>query len=78
VTRFLKNFILELDEPEDVEKFLREGVMMRGLDHDHVLSLMGVCVESDTQQTSPLIVLPFMNNGDLRTFLRDGNNASLL
>ena len=68
---------LELDEPEDIEKFLKEGVMMRGLDHEHVLALIGVCVESDSHQTSPLIILPFMSNGDLRTFLRDGNNVSM-
>ncbi|CAK8674438.1 hepatocyte growth factor receptor-like [Clavelina lepadiformis] len=66
-----------LQDPEDIEKFLREGVMMRGLDHPNVLSLIGVCVDADVDQgrTSPLIVLPFMKNGDLRTFLRDGNNV---
>ena len=63
-----------------MEKFIREGVMMRGLDHKHVLSLIGVCMDSDVEhcRTSPLIVLPFMKNGDLRTFLRDGNNVSSL
>ena len=52
--------------------------MMRGLDHKHVLALIGVCMDSDVEhcRTSPLIVLPFMKYGDLRTFLRDGNNVS--
>nr|CAB3263366.1 uncharacterized protein LOC780869 [Phallusia mammillata] len=66
-----------VDDPEDIEKFLREGVMMRGLDHPNVLSLLGVCMDADMEhrKTSPLIVLPFMENGDLRTYLRDGNNV---
>ncbi|XP_077968616.1 hepatocyte growth factor receptor-like [Styela clava] len=67
--------LITLDDREDIEKFLREGVMMRGLDHKNVLSLIGVCVEDDDLRKSPLIVLPFMKYGDLRTFLRDGNNV---
>lgn len=50
---------------------------MRGLNHKNVLSLVGVCVEDDDLRKSPLIVLPFMQNGDLRTFLRDGNNVRI-
>lgn len=52
--------------------------MMRGLDHKNVLALIGVCVEDDDMRRSPLIVLPFMKHGDLRTFLRDGNNVSVI
>nr|AAL74247.2 gla-like protein [Halocynthia roretzi] len=70
----VKNLIT-LDDKDDIEKFLREGVMMRGLDHKNVLALIGVCVEDDDMRRSPLIVLPFMKHGDLRTFLRDGNNV---
>ena len=50
---------------------------MHGLNHVHVLALIGVCVDSDMEQTSPLIVLPYMDNGDLRSFLRDGNNVRI-
>lgn len=67
--------LISIDDKEDIEKFLREGVMMRGLNHPNVLSLFGVCVEDDEIRRSPLIVLPFMKHGDLRTFLRDGNNV---
>lgn len=67
--------LITLEDRDDIEKFLREGVMMRGLDHKNVLSLVGVCVEDDDLRKSPLIVLPFMQKGDLRTFLRDGNNV---
>lgn len=62
-----------LEDRADVEKFLREGVMMRGLDHRNVLPLIGMCVDSRVEEghSSPLIILPYMENGDLRTFLRD-------
>ena len=36
--------------------------------HPHVLGLCGVCL--DTEDSIPVIVLPFMANGDLRTYLR--------
>ena len=35
--------------------------------HKNVLTLIGVCLEDDS---SPMIVLPFMANGDLLTFIR--------
>merc|ERR1739838_128868 len=62
-----------LEDAEDVEKFLREGVMMRDLEHRNVLSLVGMCVDSQVDRgfSSPLIVLPYMENGDLRSFLRN-------
>ena len=40
---------------------------MLGFDHPNVLSLLGVCF--DTEQNLPLIILPYMANGDLKTFL---------
>ena len=40
---------------------------MLGFDHPNVLKLLGVCF--DTEDKLPLIVLPFMENGDLRSFL---------
>ena len=68
-----------LQQKADIEKFLREGVMMRGLEHRNILHLVGMCVDSDVDRgfSSPLIVLPFMKNGDLRTFLRNDQIVSL-
>lgn len=62
-----------LEDRDDVERFLREGVMMRGMNHRNVLSLIGICVDSQVEEgtSSPLIVLPYMEKGDLRTYLRD-------
>ena len=37
-------------------------------DHPHVLGLVGVCLDHSSK--SPYLVLPFMENGDLRSFLK--------
>ena len=36
--------------------------------HPNVIELLGICW--DSKQRSPYIVLPYMENGDLRNFLR--------
>jgi len=49
-----------------VNMFLREAIMMKGFSHPHVLSLIGITFDTDN---SPLVVLPYMDNGDLRTYI---------
>ena len=41
---------------------------MLDFDHANILHLMGVCF--NTEDNLPAIVLPYMANGDLRSFLR--------
>ena len=59
-------FIDKADENDMVELFLREALMMRGFDHPHVLRLIGITMDTDR---SPLVVMPFMEHGDLRTYI---------
>ena len=40
---------------------------MLNFDHPNVLHLLGVCF--DTEDQFPLIILPLMSNGDLKSFL---------
>ena len=42
---------------------------MKHFDHINVLGLIGICL--NTPDHIPYIVLPYMANGDLRTFLRN-------
>ena len=46
---------------------MSESEMMLFLDHPNVLKLLGVCF--DTENQLPAIILPFMANGDLKSFL---------
>lgn len=57
-----------------VRKFYEEALLMKDFDHNHVLRLIGVVQGDDSL---PLVVLPFMQNGDLLTYIRCGENVSL-
>jgi len=43
---------------------------MRGFQHENVLELIGVTLVD----RMPAILLPLMQNGDLRSYLRDADN----
>jgi proto-oncogene tyrosine-protein kinase Met len=55
-----------------VMEFLGEGLMMRDYNHPNVLQLSGVALRG----TSPWIVLPYMENGDLKKFIKNPVNVS--
>ena len=58
-------------EPMDSDRFtefLKECALMQGLRHGNVLELVGVCV-SHRDVEGPLILVPFMENGDLKSYL---------
>ncbi|XP_054163112.1 hepatocyte growth factor receptor-like isoform X2 [Oppia nitens] len=56
---------------DDVESFLQEGLMMKDFKHHNVLTLIGVCFEDEG---TPIVVLPYMLNGDLLSYIRNENN----
>eukprot|EP00117_Sycon_ciliatum_P018206 scpid36059/ scgid16908/ Tyrosine-protein kinase Mer; Proto-oncogene c-Mer; Receptor tyrosine kinase MerTK len=53
-----------------VVKFLEEAMYMKKFHHPNVLCLRGVCFQPNE---APMIVVPFMANGDLHTYLNDHN-----
>jgi len=48
------------------ELFLREAILMKDFHHNHVLGVIGVSFDSDA---SPMVILPYMANGDLRQYI---------
>ena len=59
---------------QSAELFLKEGVSMRNFNHAHVLTLLGVCFDDESQ---PMVILPFMAKGDLRTYVKDKKKVSI-
>ena len=47
---------------------------MKDFHHCHVMKLIGICIGQDQL---PLVILPFMENGDLLTYLRDPKNVCI-
>ena len=50
-----------------IQELLNESAKMKDFDNLHVMTLKGVCLDGGPV---PYIVLPFMANGSLLTYLR--------
>ena len=65
-----------LDAMKDL---VAESAIMKTFHHPNVLPLLGVCIDYDDEDMLK-IILPFMANGDMRTFLKNNrvtpNNTS--
>jgi len=53
-----------------IRDLVEEATVMKRLDHPNVLPLLGVYVNPDDNDDVFKIILPFMENGDLRSFLK--------
>ena len=52
---------------KDVEDLMKESQKMEKFQHPHVLNLIGVCIDAGE---APYIIMPYMANGSLLTYLR--------
>ena len=60
---------------KDVRGLAEEVLKMQAFHHLHVMSLIGVCLDSGA---GPAIVMPYMENGSLLDYLRKDRNSLLL
>ena len=58
--------------PREIQNFLEDSIMMRGLRHENIVNLLGIVVE-DNQVFS---VSPVMENGNLKDFITNEENVS--
>jgi len=54
-------------DQNEINKIMEEGVKMKQFDHPNVMGLIGVCIDAGP---APYIVMPYMVNGSLLSYLR--------
>jgi len=59
--------------PNDVQQMMQEVVKMQDFEHPRVMSLLGVCLDSGVG-----IVMPYMANGSVLSYLKREKAALLL
>ena len=57
---------------KEVTQFLEEATLMSHFHHDHVLGLTAVTIRDN----HPFVILPYMENGDLKSFISNDENVS--
>ena len=66
----------DITSDADIRSFFAESATMATFQHPNILGLLGVCF--DSPDGTPLMVLPFMVNGNLKTYLIKSRNPSLV
>lgn len=57
----------------DIAQFIDEAMRMKDFHHPNVLTLIGICFNYDAM---PLVILPYMEHGDLLTYIRNEHEVS--
>ena len=60
-------FNVDVHSTKDIEDLMEESKKMQRFQHSNVLNLIGVCIDSGE---APYIIMPYMANGSLLTYLR--------
>ncbi len=60
---------------DNARQIVSESVKMMTFDHPHILGLLGICVDAGP---APYIVMPFMSNGSLLSYLRKNREDLVL
>jgi len=62
-----------------IQEFIDEIAITKTFNHPNVIPLIGACLKTSSQDMLPLMVIPFMRHGDVKSFLtsRRGNKIDL-
>ena len=72
---FRSCFCLGIESDAEIKNFFTECSVMQTLKHPNVLGLLGMCFDSPDK--TPLMVLPFMVNGNLKDYLKKHRGPQL-
>ena len=67
-------FFLGFLDPSDVASILKECLKMKAFVHPHVMGIFGICLADQ----APYIVMPFMANGSLHSYLKKRRTELLI
>ena len=62
-------------DPEAVNDLVMESIKMKNFQHRHVMGLLGVCLDAGP---APYLVLPYMANGNLLSYLKTHRDTLML
>ena len=62
-------------QKEQIKDLLKECAKMYKFDHPNVLKLSGVCLDGGP---APFIIMPFMENGSLLSYLKEEKETMVL
>ena len=62
-------------DKRDIDDMLRESSKMYKFKHQNVLTLNGICLDGGP---APFIIMPFMANGSLLTYLKNNRNSLVI
>ena len=71
----MKPFFLQDTSFFKAEEFLKECVLAVRFDHPNVLRLIGVSIMKE--EAIPLKVMPYMQNGDVKSFVKSKRGGEL-
>ena len=70
----IMRFFSALSSKGDERKMMKELSTMLSFDHPNVMTLIGTCFKMDT----PLIIMPFMSNGNVLEHVKQRREKLLL
>lgn len=62
-------------DQSEIDKIMEESLKMKHFKHRHVMGLIGVCLDAGP---APYIIMPYMANGSLQSYLKRERKSLVL